>query len=117
MLNERFYEVWFVGDLDEDGVKKLRESLFDALRRGEKRIRFRFYLTERGDLSYLGELRRILLENTRLSIAIDESDFRKLEEDIKSLEKEVLIIVNKVDFLPPYLRSEKLRIAEAGGND
>ena len=93
MLAERFYEVWFVGNLDEDGVKKLRESLFDALKKGEKRMRLRFYLTERNDLSYLGELRGVFLENTRLTVVIESRELGRLEEDVKTAEKDVLIVV------------------------
>ncbi|MCD6341912.1 MAG: hypothetical protein J7L83_03560 [Thaumarchaeota archaeon] len=116
MLDERFYEVWFVGDLDEDGVKKLRESLFDALKKGEKRMRLRFYLTERNDLSYLGELRGVFLENTRLTVVIESRGLGRLEEDVKTAEKDVLIVVNKIAALPSTLHSEKLRIVKVGGN-
>lgn len=113
MLNRRFYEVWFLGVLDEGGAEEIRKCLFEAAKRREERLRIRIYTKGPEDTSHLGALRKILIEDTSLSIVVESREAEKIDEDLESHEGEVTLIINR----PPPLKDltrfqEKLRIIE-----
>ena len=113
MLKEHFSEVWFAGELDEESVKKLREKMISILKNGARRIRFRFYLKSRENSQYLDAIRKILLENTALTIVIEDECIEKLPEDVEKIGGQVVLIVNN---LPPEVlktvEGERLVIEE-----
>jgi len=113
MLKEHFSEVWFAGELDEESVKKLREKMISILKKGERRIRFRFYLKSRENSQYLDAIRKILLENTALTIVIEDEGIEKLPEDVGKISGQVVLIVNNLP--PEFLKTvegERLVIEE-----
>lgn len=115
MLTGRFYEVYFLGRLDEVGVEKLKECVFEATKRGEERVRIRFYVRDGADISYLDELKKVLLENVLLSIVVESRELEKLTEDLESDEGEITLIINEDSSLPDLTRfQKKLRIIRKG---
>lgn len=110
MLSQKFYNVWYVGEINEDGVDKIIECLLDYSSKAIGRVKLRFYLNNIQDLSYIAYVRRILLQNTSLSIVIEERLVEDLERDIKSAEDEVVVIKNRGDLEIPL--SEKIKIVE-----
>jgi len=96
MLKEHFAEVWFAGELDEESVKKLREKMTSVLKKGGRRIRFRFYLKNRKDTRYFDALRKLLLENTTLTIVIEDENIDKLPEDARKTGGQVVLIANNL---------------------
>jgi len=112
VLEQEFFEVWVVGDLGEELVEKLKEKLREAYRRNHPRIRFRFYYDAQNSLNFEA-IRSILLENTRLSIVIEERPFKALESDLGSIGGEVSLLVSKK--LVPSMKlpkNSRLKLAE-----
>ena len=95
MLEQEFFEVWVVGDLGKGLVEKLKERLSEAYQRNYPRIRFRFYYSDPHNSLNFEAIRSILLENTRLSIVIEERPLETLESDLRSLGGEVSLLVSK----------------------
>lgn len=113
MLIRRFYEVWVFGRLDKRGAEEIRKCLFEAIRRREERLRIRIYGQDLEDVSHLGELRKILLENTSLSIVVELRDSEKIAEDLGSHEGEVTLIISEPPPSTDLTRFQgKLRIIE-----
>ena len=113
MLEQEFFEVWVVGDLGEELVEKLKEKLREAYRRNHPRIRFRFYYDDAQSSLDFEAIRSILLENTRLSVVIEERPFKALESDLGSIGGEVSLLVSKK--LVPSMKFPKngrLKLAE-----
>jgi hypothetical protein len=112
ILGQRFYDVWYVGELSEEGVDRIIECLLDYSCRAAGRVRLRFYLQNIGDLTYMAYVRRILLQNTSLSIVIEEKSIQDLEKDIE-LAKDgdgIVLIKNMVGLEVPV--NEKIKIIE-----
>ncbi len=110
ILDQRFYNVWYVGEINEDGVDRIIECLVNYSSKAIGRVRLRFYLKNIQDLSYIAYVRRILLQNTSLSIVIEEKLVEDLERDIKSAEDEIVVIKNRGGLEIPL--SEKIKIVE-----
>lgn len=94
MLTKRFYDVWFLGRLDDVGVEKLKKYLFEAVKNGEERLRIRIYVRDGEEVSYLDELKKVLLENVLLSIVVESREIEKFAEDLESHRGEVALIIN-----------------------
>lgn len=117
MLTQRFFKVWVVGEADDQMVEKLKEKLHEALARGERRIVFRFYLRDMSSTAHLEAMRPVLLENTLLSVVVEERDFSELEKDLASLSKEegvLLLLSGRLKNLPELPRDGRLRVEEVG---
>ena len=115
MLTQRFFKVWLVGAIDEHVVKKLKEKLFEALSKGKRGIIFRFYISDADDRSYLEVMRPVLLENTVLSVLIEERQITDLQKDLADLssgEEVVLLIGGRPLNLPNIPEDVSLRIEE-----
>jgi len=95
LLEQKFFEVWVVGNLGEEFVEKLKEKLFEAHQRNCPRIRFRFYYGDPHNSLNFEAIRSILLENTRLSVVIEERSLETLESDLRSLGGEVSLLVSR----------------------
>lgn len=109
MLGQRFHDIWYVGEVSEEGVDRIIECLLEYHSKAGMRIRLRFYLENVDDLSYMTHVRRILLQNTSLSILVEARRTEDLERDIESAE-EVTLIKNKVDLQIPL--NTKIKIME-----
>ena len=113
MLEQEFFEVWVVGDLGEGLVEKLKEKLSEAYQRNYPRIRFRFYYGDPHNSLNFEAIRSILLENTRLSVVIEERPLKTLESDLRSLGSEVSLLVSRRLASSIKLpRSSRLKIVE-----
>ncbi len=119
MLTKEFSRVWFIGEVDEQAVKKLKEELFKALSRGRRRIMFRFYVSNPEDNSYLDAIKPVLIENTALSVVVEGRSITKLHRDLADLsgEEEVEIIVgSRLPNLPELTEAVNLKVGEARGD-
>ena len=113
MLEQEFFEVWVVGDLGEGLVEKLKEKLSEAYQRSYPRIRFRFYYGDPHNSLNFEAIRSILLENTRLSVVIEERPLKTLEPDLRSLGGEVSLLVSrKLASSIKLPRSNRLKLVE-----
>lgn len=110
MLGQRFYDIWYIGKVNDEGLDKIIECLFDHHSRAEMRIRLRFYLENVEDLSYMAYVRRILLQSVGLSIIIEAKPVGDLERDIKLAKEEVTLIKNDVNLEIPF--TGKIKIME-----
>lgn len=116
MLAKRFYEVWVLGAPGEREVEEIKKCLFEAVRVGEARLRLRIYTNKVEDISYLGELRRLLLENTSLSIVVESRNIGELPRDLEAHEGEVIFIANEpTPLFDLDSFREKLRVIKVGG--
>ena len=95
LLEQRFFEVWVVGNLGKEFVEKLKEKLSEAYQSNCPRIRFRFYYDDPHNSLNFEAIRSILLENTRLSVVIEERSLETLESDLRSLGGEVSLLVSR----------------------
>ena len=117
MLTQKFLKVWLVGEADDRIVGKLKEKLREALSRGERRIAFRFYLEDASGTAHLEAMRPVLLENTVLSVVVEEKPISELEKDLASLSEEdevLLILSGRPKNLPELPRGGRLRVEEVG---
>lgn len=96
MLDQRFSEIWVVGEIDEDLVKALKEAVRDGKLRGVKRLKFVFYLSDPENFNYLSLLRPALLENTLMSIVVEEKPIKNLPDDVKLIDDEIKVIRGKI---------------------
>jgi len=112
ILSQRFYDVWYVGEISEDGVDRIIECLLDYSCKVAGRVRLRFYLQNMKDLTYMAYVRRILLQNTSLSIVIEEKSIKDLERDIGSAKDEdrIVLIKNMVSLEVPI--NQKIKVIE-----
>lgn len=112
ILGQRFYDVWYVGEISEDGVDRIIECLLDYSCKATGRVRLRFYLQNMEDLTYMAYVRRILLQNTSLSIVMEEKSVEDLERDIRAVKDEdrIVLIKNMVSLEIPI--NEKIKIVE-----
>ena len=110
MLDQRFSEVWVVGEIDEDIVKALKEIVRDEKLRGVKRLKFIFYLSDPKNFNYLNLLRSALLENTSMSIVVEEKSLENLLDDVKLIDEEVKVIRGKV------IPAEFMKVMEMSSN-
>ncbi|MEM1584328.1 MAG: hypothetical protein QXF28_04885 [Nitrososphaerota archaeon] len=110
MLGQRFHDIWYVGEVSEEGVDRIIECLLDYHSKAEMRIRLRFYLENVDDLSYMVHVRRILLQNTSLSILVEARPIEDLKRDVEAAEEEITLIKNKVDLQIPL--NTKVKIME-----
>ena len=118
MLAQKFLKIWLVGEADDRMVEKLKEKLREAFSREERRIALRFYLEDASSMAHLEAMRPVLLENTLLSVVVEEKPVSELEKDLASLgeEDEVLLILNgRLKNLPELPRGRKLRVEKVGG--
>ncbi|MCX8188020.1 MAG: hypothetical protein N3F65_05385 [Nitrososphaeria archaeon] len=116
MLARRFYEVWVLGGLSKGEAEEIKRCLSEAVMRRAERLRIRIYNKNSEDLSYLDELKGILLENVSLSIVVESRDVGKLVEDLESHEGEITFIIGPSFQLPDKARFQgKLRIIEVRG--
>lgn len=115
MLTQKFFKVWLAGKADDQLIRKLKEKLREALSRGERRIVFRFYLEDASNTAYLEAMRPVLLDNTILSVVVEEKPASELEKDLASLSKEdevLLILRGQLKNLPKLPRSSRLKVEE-----
>jgi len=114
LLEQKFFEVWVVGDPKEEKlIEKLREKLSEAHQKKHLRIRFRFYYGNSQSSPYFEALRPILLDNTRLSVVVEEKSLEALASDLEDLEDEVSLLVSrKLASSIKLPRSSRLKIVE-----
>ena len=114
MLEQKFFEVWVVGDPKEEKlIEKLREKLSEAHQKKHLRIRFRFYYEGPRSPPYLEVMRPILLDNTRLSVVVEEKSLKFLASDLEDLEDEVSLLVSrKRAFSIKLPKGSRLKIVE-----
>ncbi|MCD6591693.1 MAG: hypothetical protein J7K78_01585 [Thaumarchaeota archaeon] len=114
MLSQEFFEVWIVGEVDDQLIEKLKEKLHEACGKSHRRIRFRFYSNNpRSNLAYLDAMRSVLLENTALSIVIEERGIEDLEKDSEHLKDEAILLVRgRGGLLEKLPKARMLRIEE-----
>jgi len=96
VLDQRFSEVWVVGEIDEGIVKALKEVMRNERLKGIKRLKFVFYLSDPEDLNYLNLLRPVLLENVLMSIVVEERSVKNLLDDVKLVKDEVNVIMGEM---------------------
>ena len=92
MLSQRFTEVWVIGGVDEADSELLKQALITALTKGSRRIKFKFYLPNPGDLGYMEAMRPVLLENVVASIVVEEKPLEELERDLETVGEEVIVV-------------------------
>ena len=92
LLAKEAEEVWVLGDAGKAMVEELRELLIKAARSGKKRMRLIFYLDDPRRLDYLNLLRAVLVENTSMSIIVEEKPRKTLEHDLKNRKERPRII-------------------------
>ena len=114
MLSQEFFEVWIVGEVDDQLIEKLKEKLYEAYGKRHRRICFRFYSDNpRSNLAYLEAMRSVLLENTALSIVIEERRIKDLEKDSEHLKDEAILLVRgRGGLLEKLPKAGMLRIEE-----
>lgn len=116
MLSKRFYEIWLLGTLDDKVMEKIKECLSDAIRCREERARIRIYTEDQNDVSYLDYLRKVLIDNTLLSIVLEFRDIKKIFEDLESKDGEVTLIINKSPLHIDLMRfRDRLKVIEVEG--
>lgn len=92
MLSQRFTEVWVIGEVDETDSELLKQALTTALVKGSRRVRFRFYLSAPGNLSYMEAMRHVLLENVAASIVVEEKPIEELKRDLETIRDEIIVV-------------------------
>ncbi len=113
MLGERFHNIWYVGEVSEEGVDKIIQYLTDFSSKAVGRVRLRFYIDKPGDISYLANIKRILLHNTSLSIVVEERLVDELQKDLASIDDEVILIRSKQS--PLEIQDvERVKVIEVG---
>lgn len=103
MLSQRFFKIWFTGELNEEAIEHLTRKIAEALVRRERRVLLRFYLDESSRESYYDALRRILLNNVSLSIIIEERPVSQLRDDLEKVSGEEMLLIfgrSALKFLP-----------------
>ncbi len=111
MLEQRFSNIWCVGEINEEVVDKIIMYMSDFSSRATNRVRLRFYNDRAGDISYIDNLRKILLHNTNLSIVVEEKPIDELQGDVASLEDEAVLICSR-HYSVNVPATDKLRIVE-----
>jgi len=115
MLEEHFEEIWFAGELDEDGLRRLREGVVEVFMRGGRRVKLRFYLEDPSGLQYFEVLRKLLLDNTVMTIVVEDRGLDKLLEDASRAGAEPTLVVKGLPSdLLASLRDMGLRVVEVG---
>lgn len=110
VLGQRFYNIWYVGEVTEEGIDRVIEFLRSLQFKAESGVKIRFYLENVAGLRYLHHVRRVLISNTSLSIVVEEKLLSELENDAQSMDGEIVLIANKYDLDIP--NSEKIKIVK-----